>query len=132
MNSKWMCVACILVLSLSLIIPAMAETTQPRADLYFGSAGAYLASDKYVTFSCTTYDVHSQISIVSVWLEKKVNGEWQYVKALTRPSYVARNAISYAIDVNYSSSIGTGTYRVGFTASADGHEITRYSNNRTF
>ena len=34
--------------------------------------------------------------------------------------------------MNHSYIIGAGTYRVGFTANADGHAITRYSNERTF
>ena len=47
-------------------------------------------------------------------------------------STVAYNTDIYSALMDYSSKIGTGTFRVGFTVNADGHAITRYSNSRTF
>lgn len=104
----------------------------PRADLYFDSATAFLAADKRVVFDCTTYDVYRQIRITSVWLEQEIDGEWVYAKALTPPSTIAENTISYVAVSSYSGDIGTGTFRVGFTVDADGYAISRYSNSRTF
>lgn len=132
MQNKLLSLFFVVAIVFTLAIPVMAEEIQPRADLYFGAATAYLAADKSVTFDCTTYAIHTSISITSVWLEQKIDGEWEYVKSLPTPSYVASNTISYVTDASYSSEIGTGTFRIGFTANADGHTITRNSNSRTF
>ena len=78
------------------------------------------------------YDVYDRISITDVWLERMVNGQWVYEKALTPPSYVAINMFDYGAEVDYSEDIGNGTFRVGFTVDADGYSISRYSNSRTF
>lgn len=119
---------------LILIMSACTATAEimPCADDYFVSASAYLASDKSVTFDFSLYGVFSSISVTEVWLEQKVDGEWMSVGSLPRPSYVATNMADYGAEVDYSSSIGTGTFRVGFIANADGHTVTRYSNSRTF
>ncbi len=111
---------------------AFADTPTPRADLYFASATAFLATNKQVTFDCTTNDIHNKIRITNVWLEQKVDNNWVTVKSLAAPANVAQNTISYVAVADYSSSIDTGTFRIGFTADADGHTITRYSNSRTF
>lgn len=111
---------------------AFADTQTPRADLYFASATAFLAANKQVIFDCTTNDIHNQIRITSVWLEQKVNNEWVTVKSLAAPATIAQNTISYGAVADYSSSIGSGTFRVGFIANADGHTISRYSNSRSF
>lgn len=112
---------------------AMANEVAPRADLYFDSASAFLASNKLVVFDCVAYDVHNRIAITNVWLEKQIDGEWEYAKTLIPPSYVATNMADYGAEVDYSASItGTGTFRIGFTVYADGYIISRYSNSRTF
>ena len=122
---------CVLVTLMSTL--AFANEATPRADLYFNSASAFLASNKLVVFDCVAYAVYNRISITSVWLEQKIDGEWEYVKSLTPPSYVATNMADYGAEVDYSASItGTGTFRVGFTVDADGYSISRYSNSRTF
>lgn len=122
---------CLLMTLMSTV--AFANEVAPRADLYFNSASAFLASNKLVVFDCVAYAVYNRISITSVWLEQKIDGEWEYVKSLTPPSYVATNMADYGAEVDYSSSItGTGTFRVGFTVDADGYSISRYSNSRTF
>lgn len=103
------------------------------ADAVFGSASAFLSSNKLIVFNCVAYDVHNRISITNVWLEQEIDGEWEHVKSLTPPSYVALNMQAYGFEVDYSASItGTGTFRVGFTVDADGYSISRYSNSRTF
>lgn len=104
----------------------------PCADIVFESATAFLASNKLVVFDCIAYDIYDRISITSVWLEQDIDGEWEYVKSLTPPSYVSINMPDYGAEVDYSDSIGTGTFRVGFTVDADGYSISRYSNSRYF
>ena len=132
MNKKIVCLLiCLLTVFVSTV--SIADEVVPCADLYFNSASAFLSSNKLVVFNCVTYDVHNRISITSVWLEQRIDGEWEYVKSLTPPSYVAINMMNYGAEVNYSTSItGTGTFRVGFTVDADGYAISRYSNSRTF
>ena len=132
MNKKIVCILiCLLIVFLSNV--SMGETVAPRADLYFNSASAFLASNKLVVFNCVTYDIYNRISVTNVWLEQQVNGYWLFVKSLTPPSYVATNMMDYGAEVNYSDSIiGTGTFRIGFTVDADGYSISRYSNSRTF
>ena len=130
--NKIVCVLiCLLMVFLSTV--SFADEVVPRADLYFNSASAFLASNKLVVFNCVTYDIHNRISITNVWLEQQINGSWLYVKGLIPPSYVAINMMDYGAEVNYSASITTsGTFRVGFTVNADGYSISRYSNSRTF
>lgn len=113
-------------------VSVAAEEVVPCADSVFGSASAYLSASKSVIFNCTTLGVKSSISITSVWLEEKINGEWEYSKALTPPSLVVSNAADYSTVSYYSSDIGSGTFRVGFTVNADGHAISRYSNSQTY
>lgn len=127
-------VACVLVCVLFLVISstALANEIMPCADLYFDSASAFLASDKLVVFNCVTYDIYDRIAITLVWLEQEVNGQWIYVKTLPPPTYVATNTLAYGAEVSYSSYIGSGTLRIGFTVNADGYSISRYSNSRTF
>ena len=111
---------------------AIASEIMPLADSEFFSASALLSTRKDVSFSCSTYDLKSTIKITSCWLEKKSGNNWAWECSLTSPSTIATNTDTYAALMDYSSQIGTGTYRVGFTVNADGHAITRYSNSRTF
>lgn len=124
-----------LVMVLMCLTVAVGTADEPAlyADSVFGSASAFLASNKLVVFNCVAYAVHDRISVTNVWLEQKINGEWEYTKALTPPSYVAYDMADYGAEVNYSASItGSGTFRVGFTVNADGYSISRYSNSRSF
>lgn len=104
----------------------------PYADTEFSSAYPNLTSSKSVTFHALTYDIKNEIKVTYACLEQKVYGEWTYVCDLPEPSLVSYNTIGYTASVNYSSYIGSGTYRVGATFDADGHSISRYSNERTF
>lgn len=132
MNKKIVCLLiCLLTVFVSTV--SIADEVVPCADLYFNSASAFLSSNKLVVFNCVAYDVHNRISITNVWLEQEIDGEWEHVKSLTPPSYVALNMQAYGVEVDYSASItGTGKFRVGFTVDADGYAISRYSNSRTF
>lgn len=126
-------VSLVLVLTCLTVSIGAADGPVLYADAVFGSASAFLASNKLVVFNCVAYDVYNCISITDVWLEQKTDGQWVYVKDLTPPSYVATNMADYGAEVDYSTSItGTGTFRVGFTVDADGYSISRYSNSRTF
>lgn len=109
-----------------------ADEPVPCADSVFGSASAFLASNKLAVFDCVAYDIYDRIAITLVWLEQDINGQWIYVKTLPPPTYVAVNMPAYGAEVSYSSYIGSGTFRIGFTVDADGYSISRYSNSRTF
>ena len=132
MNKKVCLVTTIVIIASLMLGSAYAQGILPRADIYFDSASAFPAANKMVVFDCLLYDVYDRISITDVWLERMVNGQWVYEKALTPPSYVAINMFDYGAEVDYSEDIGNGTFRVGFTVDADGYSISRYSNSRTF
>ena len=132
MSKKLVAIILFCTLITMLYTPAVATEVMPRADLYFNSASAFLASDKLVVFNCVTYDIYDRIAITLVWLEQEINGQWIYVKTLPPPTYVATNTLAYGAEVSYSSYIGSGTLRIGFTVDADGYSISRYSNSRTF
>ena len=135
MNKQNVIYVLTLVMTLICLTTSIGVADEPAlcADSVFGSATAFLASNKLVVFDCVAYAVHGRIAITDVWLEQKVDGEWEYVKDLTPPSYVSINMPDYGAEVDYSASItSTGTFRVGFTVDADGYSISRYSNSRTF
>lgn len=111
---------------------AQADGIVPYADSEFDSASASLSTRKDVSFSCETYETKALIQVTGVWLQRKVDGKWKYERSLPAPSKKATNTISYAALMDYSDKIGSGTFRVGFIVDADGHSITRYSNERTF
>lgn len=131
MNKIKVVSAIVLVFILTCSVAA-AESVMPRADWYFISATAFLADDGRVVFDLTTYDDHNRLYISYVWLEKKIEGTWITVKSLPAPANIEEDTCTYVAVVDYSSDIGTGTFRVGFTAYADGYTITRYSNSRAF
>lgn len=132
MNKKLIAFALVCTLLTLISTAGIANGIMPCADLYFDSASAFLAANKLVVFDCTLYDVYDCISVTRVWLERKISGEWVYAKELTLPSYVAYNMADYVAEISYSSDIGSGTFRIGFTVDADGYAISRYSNSRTF
>lgn len=102
------------------------------ADTEFDSAAPTLLSSESVKFAASTYDTKASISVTACWLETYMNGTWIKVCNLTPPSHVATNTFYYSKTVSYASQIGSGTFRVWATFNADGHEITRCSNERTF
>ena len=122
------CILCVIMMTSSV----MAEGIVPYADTEFDSATPSLLSSKSVKFTADTYATKSKITVTACWLEKSVNGSWSKVCDLTPPSYVATNTFYYSTTVSYASQIGSGTFRVWATFNADGHEITRCSNERTF
>lgn len=128
--AAWLLVLMTLVM---LVNSAFAQDVMPRADEVFHRASAALYSDKWVTYNCVTQITVAELKITSCWLQKKVDGSWVWQRSLPTGGVVSYNTNSLAYDVDYSGYITeAGTYRVGFVANADGHAITRYSNERTF
>lgn len=113
-------------------ICAFATETIPYADSVFTSATATLSAQKGVTFTIRTSDEQNSIKVTACWLQEKNGSTWRYVKSLSVPSKNGTDTTVYNAYMDYSSSIGSGTYRIGFIANADGHTITRYSNERTY
>ena len=110
--------AVLLVLAALLSCAFADDSVEPCADVTFLSATCSLGMDKVATFTLMT-DI--------------LAGRRVYVKTLAVPATIATNTISYSATLSYSSAITTrGTFRIGFTADADGHQITRYSNSRRF
>ncbi len=133
MRNSFKTILCLLMLGVLFFSNiACASSVTPRADTEFVSAYPSLKTTQDVTFRCTTYQTKASLSVTDCWLELYVNGSWVRVCDLTPPSYVAYNTFSYTETVDYSAQIGTGTFRVWATFNADGHEITRCSNERTF
>lgn len=129
-NKTWISV--IIAFQLLLTIScAYADEITPHADLIFQDATANLCSGKFVVFTALVYDVADVVSVTSVRLEKEVGGEWTYVTNLTCPPSQT-SCFRYSQTEYYTSAISTGTYRVVVTFCADGHSITRTSNERTF
>lgn len=124
-------VVALLLVGVLLIGGAYAERIMPRADEVFSSAAAYLYSNKYLKISCVTDDPHN-IRITSCWYEIKLNGDWEYGGGITVSPSSVSNGMILGAQVNCSAYLGTGTYRVGFIVDADGHSITRYSNECTY
>lgn len=132
-NTCFTCfVSLLLVLMLGMTI-AVAEEIIPYADTEFGTVTTVLQSSKQVSFRCATYSTKECISVTSCWLEiESSDGSWSYVCSLTPPTATFTNTFAYSATVDYSDYIGTGTYRVWATYDADGHSITRCSNERTY
>ncbi len=112
---------------------ANADEIIPYADSEFASVTTVLKTTKQVSFRAVTNNVKSSISVTNCWLEKENdNGTWSTVCILPPPSVIAKETFAFSATVNYSDYIGTGKYRIRATYNADGHAITRYSNERTF
>lgn len=112
---------------------AWAKTIMPIADTEFDVTTVFLKSSKEVTFRATTYDEKTALAITTCTLERKNDdGTWSTVRSLPAPGTVARNDFSFLVTVDYSSYIGSGTYRIKAIFSADGHTVTVRSNERTF
>lgn len=127
--------ACVVLcmIMVAALTSAVAQELMPYADTEFDSASTVLKSSKQVSFRCVTYETKNSLSVTACWLEKKnTNGSWSYVRSLTPPSTVLTNTFAYSATADYSAYIGSGTYRVWATYNADGHTISRCSNERTF
>lgn len=123
---------CAIAIFIMLLNVAYASDVQLCADSEFAYAFASLSSSKSVTFSCTTYDEKGYIRITACWLQHKVGENWEGASSLSVPDVLRENTNTYGAYMDYSSAIGKGTFRIAFTVEADGHAITRYSNERTY
>lgn len=134
MNKSFRFLTLVTVIMLMILAnTAYATEIMPRADTEFISTATVLKSSKAVSFRATTYELKGSISVTACWLEiKNSDGTWTTVCSLPVPSEVGTDTISFSTSEDYSSFIGNGTYRVWATYDADGHSISRYSNERTF
>lgn len=126
---------CTLLLAVLLVISgtAYASGVMPIADTEFAANTVFLKTSKEVTFRATTYDEKTTLAVTSCTLERKNDdGTWSTVCSLPAPGTVAQNDFSFFITVDYSSYIGSGTYRIKAIFSADGHTVTVRSNERAF
>ncbi len=128
MKTKIFCVLLVALLAITCVCQA-----STRADVMFISATTSLSSSKTATFSAKLNNEAVRISVTKCELWKyEENGDWSYQYDLPTPTYVAQNTVSYATFCSYAANIGSGTYMIKTTFNADGYEITRNSNERTF
>ncbi len=132
MNRTAKTVFCAMIIITISVSSAFAEGIMPYADEVFDSITASLYTTGGVAFSCMACMTLNSIKMTDCWLQIKTGNRWSKVCDLEVPTTVAENTFAYSAYMDYSDSIGTGTYRVGFTMNADGHTVTRYSNERTF
>lgn len=123
--------ALVFILLICLFMTSFNALAAINADPEFDSASITLTSNKLVVYSAVlNYDKDS-IKVVSAILYRKLGNNWYHVGILPVPTNVD-TGISYGSSIDYSSYISTGTYRVQATFDADGYQITRNSNERTF
>ena len=122
-----------LALVLHLCLMPLISLAAINADAEFRSASITLTSGKLVVYSANLYGDKESISVVSADLYREVApDDWEFVCSLPVPSHVAHNVSSYGAYVDCSAYIGTGTFRITATYEADGYQITRNSNERSF
>lgn len=103
------------------------------SDPVFESATTNLKATKNASFYAVTSSEQNSIKITRVRLYKlNSNGTWSYIRDLPIPTNEATNTVLFGAMKDYSSYIGTGTYRLYTTFCADGHYISRYSNTKTY
>ena len=132
MNKTAKVFLCVMMIAILTVSSVFAEGIMPLADEVFNSITASLYTTGSVAFSCVAGAKQKSIKMTACWLQIKTNNKWSKVCDLEVPDTVAENAFAYSAYMDYSDAIGTGTYRIGFTMNADGHTVTRYSNERTF
>ncbi|MBQ6950722.1 MAG: hypothetical protein IJN44_04425 [Clostridia bacterium] len=119
------------VLVVCLLMSAVNGLAAVNADPEFMSATIALGSQKLVVYSAVLNYEKDSIKVVSAILYRKLGNNWYHVGILPVPTNVD-TGYSYGSSIDYSSYISTGTYRVQATFDADGYQITRNSNERTF
>ncbi len=102
------------------------------ADDVFNNVSTTLTSSKTASFSAETFNNQSSIKVTRVRLYRQNGNYWILIGDLPVPTDEATNTNLYGATKNYSSDIGTGTYRLLTTFTADGHSISRYSNTKTY
>ena len=124
----------IVTIALMILILGITQnvSTEILADPVFDSISVNVSSNKTVSFLAVTTEEHNSIEITRVRLYKKINNVWSYQGDLPLPANVTVLSDSLSATADYSSYIGTGTYILYTTFSADGYSVSRYSNSRTF
>lgn len=123
----------VLVLTTMTLCPALAYNSQINANQYYAEASVALNSSGKAVFSALTTFQFSELSVTSCSLQVKEGGVWKDDVTLTPPSYVAKNRYTYSAEKTYSLNCTSGkTYRFKATYNADGHTITKCSNEVKF
>ncbi len=120
-----------IILTICFLMNALNGLAAVNADPEFGSASITLSSQKLVVYSAVLVNEKDSIKVVSAILYRKLGDNWYHVGILPVPSN-EYSGYSYGASIDYSSYISTGTYRVQATFEADGYQITRNSNEKTF
>lgn len=128
---KYRLFAVMLVLCLFFSV-SYAEINEIQADLYFHSLIPTLYTDKTMHVVVRMEYIASSIQVTRCRLYKKIGSSWNYVEDLACPSTVETNSDEYDGDIDYSNDIGTGTYKILVTVTADTHTKSVYSNVQTF
>ena len=122
----------IVIVSLALSMVSINASATELSDTVFAMTSTNLSSAKSATFTALTYQVQSSIKVTMVRLYKQNGNLWTYMGTLPVPTYEATNTKLFGTQMDYSNYIGTGTYRILTTFTADGHSISRYSNTITY
>lgn len=123
----------VLVLTTIALCPALAYNSQIDANQYYAEASVAFNSSGKAVFSALTAFQFSELSVTSCSLQVKVDGVWRHDTMLTPPAYVAKNLYTYTAEKTYALNCAPGkTYRFKATFDADGHTITKYSNEVKF
>lgn len=128
---KLVCLFTAITILMMLCVPTVAEEISTCADEVFWDACINLSSASRVTYTASTINVCDRISVSNCQLQQYVDGAWTTIATLSNPASIT-NAQSYLSYTNVAGYITSGTYRVVATFSADGHSITRTSNERTY
>ena len=114
-----------------LVGSAYAQNVAPCADEVFANAYINLTSGKAASFTALTYNTCNKIEITSSYLQQKIEGEWVTIASFSVAG-AGINTYACTLREDCSGLIASGTYRVVGTFSADGHTVTRTSNERTY
>ena len=121
-----------LVFVLSIVCVATAEM-QPFANQYFYEASVAFNNQGKSVFTATTTFQFNNLSVTSCVLQMKSGNTWINSQTLTPPSTTASQRYTYSAEKTYSLNCVSGkTYRLKAIFNADGHTITRYSNEVRF
>lgn len=128
---KFACILLVVIQMVCIACSAFAQEVVPCADEVFADASINLTSSKAASYSAMTYYTCGRIEITSSYLQKKIDGEWVTIASFSVEG-AGVNTYACTLRADCSSLIASGTYRVVGTFSADGHSITRTSNERTY
>ena len=107
------------------ILHELRKPSRTREQLYAEPDSSQVVNSKWVQQAFTAWEQETTLQDVMAVVDAILTPEERTVFQLFFLN-------DYSTEVDYSSYIGTGTYRVAGMFNADGHMITRYSNERTF